>query len=287
MQENSFVDAFGIKFIRVSSPLYEPFPLYYEMVEHPLQTSSNVEDIENFPWPSYDPRQLEELRFQAKQYHGEGYAVVVDPAVGGILEQPSYLCGLEKYIADIHGNPGFSEQVAESCTVFLCDFWEEWLAGVGEWVTVVMLGDDFGMQDRMLISPRTWRKLIKGRLERVVKTIKKAADVKVMIHSCGSIKPVIQDIIDAGIDILNPVQPRARDMDHVQLKKEFGNQVCFHGGIDIQEVLPAGTEQEVKKEVERVFSSLGSDGTGYIFSPAHNVQADVPPENIKAMFEWL
>ncbi|MHA2295543.1 MAG: uroporphyrinogen decarboxylase family protein [Candidatus Hodarchaeales archaeon] len=284
-QKDSFIDAFGIKFIRVSSPQYDP--LYYEMVKHPLEGSSSVKDIENFPWPTYNKKQLEETTSEAKRYHYEGYAVVVDPAVGGMLEQPAYMCGLEKYLLDIHDNPDFSEKLVESCTTFLCDFWEEWLAEAGEWATVVMLGDDYGMQDRMLISPVTWRKLVKRRLERVVKVIKKAADVKIMIHSCGSVYPVIQDIIDVGIDILNPVQPKAKDMDHGRLKEKFGDQVCFHGGIDIQDVLPRGSPSDVKEEVERVFGSLGKDGTGYIFSTAHNIQADVSPENIKALFDWI
>ena len=90
-----------------------------------------------------------------------------------------------------------------------------------------------------------------------------------------------------GIDVLNPVQPRAKDMDHGHLKTQFGNQICFHGGIDIQHVLPRGTPDEVKKEIKRVTESLGSDKTGYIFSPAHNIQADTPPENIKAFFEAI
>lgn len=283
--KDSFIDAFGIKYVSVSSPLYDP--LYYEMIDHPLKNSSNTKDIDNFSWPSFDKDHLEETISQTRRYYDEGYAVIVDTPSGGVLEQSVYLCGMEKFLLDIHGNPEFIEALVEAVTTFLCDFWEEWLAEAGEWLTIVMLGDDYGMQDRMLISPRSWRKLIKPRLERVVQSIKKVTDSKVMLHSCGSITPIIQDLIDVGIDVLNPVQPRAKNMDHEFLKAEFGEQVCFHGGIDIQHVLPRGSSDEVKKEVERVTGSLGRNGTGFIFSPAHNIQADTPPENIKILIEWI
>ncbi|MHA2305104.1 MAG: uroporphyrinogen decarboxylase family protein [Candidatus Hodarchaeales archaeon] len=283
--KDSFIDAFGIKYLRVSSPKYDP--LYYEMVDHPLKNSSNIKDIEDFSWPSFEPSQLEETRSLAKNFHKEGYAIIVDTPAGTVLEQAVYLCGMEKFLMNIHGNPEFTETLVERVTTFTCEYWEELLTELGEWPTIAMLGDDYGMQDRMLISPSVWRRLIKPNLKRVVKSIKKTADVKVMLHSCGSILPIIPDLIEVGVDMLNPIQPRAKDMDHGHLKAQFGDQICFHGGIDIQHVLPRGTPDEVQKEIERVTGSLGSNKTGYIFSPAHNIQADTPPQNIKAFFEAI
>jgi uroporphyrinogen decarboxylase len=283
--KDSFIDAFGIKYLRVSSPKYDP--LYYEMVDHPLKNSSNIKDIENFSWPSFESSQLEETLSLAKSFHKEGYAVIVDTPAGTVLEQSVYLCGMEKFLIDIHANPEFTNLLVESVTNFTCNYWETMLVELGDWPTIVMLGDDYGMQDRMLISPKVWRRLIKPNLARVVQSIKKTAEVKVMLHSCGSIFPIIQDLIDVEIDILNPVQPRAKEMDHENLKSRFGEQICFHGGIDIQHILPRGSADDVLNEVERVTGSLGRDGTGYIFSPAHNIQADTPPENIKAFFEAI
>ena len=118
-----------------------------------------------------------------------------------------------------------------------------------------------------------------------VETIKENSNAKVMIHSCGSIYPIISDFIEIGVDILNPVQPLAKDMNHNNLKKEFGKKICFHAGIDIQEILPRGTTMEVNTEVNRAKKSLGADGTGYILSPAHNIQADVPSENIQVFLQ--
>jgi len=105
-----------------------------------------------------------------------------------------------------------------------------------------------------------------------------------MHHTCGSVFPLVQDLIDVGVDILNPIQISARGMDPAALKREFGEQLIFHGGIDIQRILPFAAPERVKEEVKRIVAILG-EGGGYIFAPSHNIQADVPPENIVAMYE--
>jgi len=138
----------------------------------------------------------------------------------------------------------------------------------------------------LLISPEMYRKFVKPRHKRLFSFIKqKAPHIKVFLHSCGAIKPLIPDLIEAGVDILNPVQVSARDMDPRALKKEFGDALTFWGGgIDTQRVLPFGTPQEVRDEVKRRIEELAPGG-GFIFNTIHNIQADVPPQNIEAMLE--
>lgn len=284
VSKNSYVDSFGIKRIRVSSPQYPT--LYYEMVDYPLKNSTNVDDILDFNWPSFDRQRLDEIRSIARHYYDQGFAVITDPPAGGILEKPIALCGMEKFFRAIYGNYEFVKTLLEYSSMFHCHFWEEWLDELADWVTIAFIGDDYGTQERMMISPKMWRELVKPHLKDLVKTIKNAANVKVMLHSCGSIAPIIPDLIEVGIDVLNPVQP-AKGMDHQKIKASFGDKLCFHGGIDTQEVLPRGSPTNVRQEVQRVFNTLGHDGTGYIFAPAHNILADVFPENISALFGWV
>jgi uroporphyrinogen decarboxylase len=137
----------------------------------------------------------------------------------------------------------------------------------------------------MLISPAMWRRVFKPRIRGMFEAFKGAKpDVKLAWHSCGSIVPIIPDFIEVGLDILNPIQPRARGMEPRFLKREYGRDLCFFGGLDIQELLPRGTPAQVRDEVRRLVEILGADG-GYILAPAHNVQDDTPTENILAVFE--
>ena len=154
---------------------------------------------------------------------------------------------------------------------------------------MVVEADDLGTQERPLISPDLYRKRIKPRHRRIFETIRKASAHKVFIffHSCGSIRELIGDLIEIGVDALNPVQVSAKGMDTKRLKAEFGGELCFWGGgVDTQRVLPYGSPRQVKDEVRRRIEDLAPGG-GFVFSAVHNIQADVPPENIMAMWEAL
>jgi uroporphyrinogen decarboxylase len=154
-------------------------------------------------------------------------------------------------------------------------------------VDVVMDGDDYGSQIGPLISPRTFRRLLRPRLAELYSYIHANSRARVFLHSCGSIKPLIPDLILAGVDILNPIQVSARDMDTAALKREYGRELTFWGGgIDTQHVLPRGTPGDVADEVRRRLDDL-MPGGGFVFSAVHNIQADVPPENIIAMWNAL
>jgi uroporphyrinogen decarboxylase len=157
------------------------------------------------------------------------------------------------------------------------------LLGMG--VDILWCGDDFGGQSGMLIDPLTWRSQVKPRIRYMFEEFRKVQpDIKIAWHSCGSILPIIPDFIELGLDILNPIQPLAKGMEPEFLKREYGQDLSFFGGIDVQELLPMGNPQIIKDEVRRRIEILGKNG-GYIIAPAHNIQADTPLENILAFFE--
>jgi uroporphyrinogen decarboxylase len=150
---------------------------------------------------------------------------------------------------------------------------------------ILWVGDDFGSQNGMLINPDMWRMYFKPRIKEMFQEFRSVnPDVKIAWHSCGSIIPIIPDFIEIGLDILNPLQPLAKGMTPEYLKENFGNELVFFGGIDIQNLLPIGTPQEIKREVKRRIEILGKNG-GYIIAPAHNIQDDTTIENIEAFFE--
>ena len=194
--------------------------------------------------------------------------------------------------ADLRGYDAWLMDLADDSMVaraILEKFEEFWLmytnrvfeAAAGA-LDVFCIADDYGMQDRMFMSPACWRKVFKPILKRFV-DLAHSRGLLAQIHSCGSVRPIIPDLIEIGFDILDPIQPLARDMNPYELKREFGRDLCFQGGVDIQRLLPHGTAQEVNDEVQRLVEVMGRDG-GYILAPAHVVQADVPAANIIAMF---
>jgi uroporphyrinogen decarboxylase len=168
-------------------------------------------------------------------------------------------------------------------------YWAKALETVGENVMIVSEADDLCGQETTLVSPKMYRELIKPRHTRLFSFIKKTAktDVKIFYHCCGAVSSLIPDLIESGIDILNPVQVSAAGMDTRELKRLYGNDLVFYGGgVDTQRVLPTGTPAEVRDEVRRRIDDLAPGG-GFVFNTVHNIQADVPPENIMAMWEAL
>jgi uroporphyrinogen decarboxylase len=161
-------------------------------------------------------------------------------------------------------------------------WFKNYLECVGPYVEAIGYADDLGMQDRLQISPQTYRDVIKPYHKQIWGYIHEISDVKILLHSCGAIVPLIDDLIDAGVDVLNPVQTRASGMDTQVLYERFGGRVAFWGGFDEQQILPFGSKEQIEAETERLMRTLP---VGYVFGPGHNIQADTPPENIEAMFE--
>ena len=162
-------------------------------------------------------------------------------------------------------------------------FWSHFLNAVGPYVQMVYFTDDIGGQSSMMISPDTFRQLVKPRLASLIDHIKSCADVKFMYHTDGTVTPVVEDIIEMGVDVLNPIQTSALGMDTAVLKELYHGRLCFHGAIDVQKMLPFETPEGVRYDVARRLYDLGRGG-GYILAPCHNIGSDVPPENVEAMY---
>jgi uroporphyrinogen decarboxylase len=168
---------------------------------------------------------------------------------------------------------------------FKCLYWERAIKEVGDLINVVIEADDLAGQHSLLFSPDTYRSLIKPRHRRLFSFIKEQAPVKVFFHSCGAVRPILGDFIDAGIDILNPVQLSASGMNLYELKEEFGRDLVFWGGgVDTQGILGSGTPEEVRADVQKNIEALAPGG-GFVFAAVHDIQANVPPGNIMAMWQ--
>lgn len=259
--------------------------LYYDMVEFPLQKNN----IDDYTWPNpADPTRFIGLKEKAQHIIEQtGSAVVASNCLAnGFLQMGAQLYGFSQWLMMLASEPREVEKFLDQLLEFKTKYWETYLTHVKD-VDVICEADDLGTQRGTWISKKMFRRYIKPRQEKLFKAIKKKADVKIFLHSCGSCYDFIPDLIEAGVDILNPIQVSAAHMDTKELKKEFGSDLVFWGGgVDTQRVLPFGTPQEVKEEVKRRIEDLAPGG-GFIFAAVHNIQADVPPQNIVAMFEAL
>ncbi len=285
--DGSWTDEWGIKKRKVGhySARLGRTVYYAEMVDPPLAEAS-LNDLETYPWP--DPRDPGRFRGLAEQvqhlYESTDYALVASAIGQGIFEQAQWLRGPQQFMMDLLLNKDFASRLIEKVLEFQLAAMERYLDIVGPYVQIVETSDDYGTQTGLLVSPALYREMLQPSHRRLMEKIKEKTKAKVFLHSCGSISGILEDLIDVGVDIINPVQPLAKDMNSEMLKKRFGSRVVFHGGIDVQRVLPYGSVEEVMEEVRYRIRAFGPGG-GYILAPAHNIQDDVPPENIVAMFE--
>jgi len=263
--------------------------MYYDMFDHPLAGDITQETIDNLRGPDLQgPERFMGMGETARRVaEEEGRAVVVTQLTPGITEIASWTRGYEDFYVDLAINHQLIGKLLDRVKDVKAAYWERALKEVGDYVDVMMLADDFAGQDRLLMSPRTWRKLIKPRLKELFDFLHSKSQAKLFLHSCGSVREVIPDLIEIGLDILNPVQVSAVGMDSAELKQEFGKDLVFWGGgVDTQRVLPYGTPEEVRAEVRRRLEDL-MPGGGFVFTAVHNIQGDVPTENLMAMWEAL
>jgi uroporphyrinogen decarboxylase len=259
---------------------------YYDMYIHPLANAEKLEDFKTFKFPDpLDDHRFQNLRRDAEAAVEQGKAVALAGPCSGILEMYAWTRGFEQFYVDLAVNHEFIAYMLDRLVEFKCTFWQRALAEVGDLVDVVLEADDMAGQRSLLFSPETYRKVIKPWHEKLFPFIKQQASIKLFFHSCGAIRPLIGDLIEAGIDILNPIQISAVGMDPKELKQEFGRELVFWGGgVDTQGVLGTGTPEEVKEDVKRNIEALAPGG-GFVFAAVHDIQANVPPENIMAMWE--
>ncbi len=265
--------------------------LYYDMRAHPLADVDTVEGLARIHVPDpLDPGRFEGLAAQADALmNGRQVAYILGRNAAGILEIALWTRGAENFYCDLLANRPFAEALLDVVLENKMAYWTRALELVGENVMMVSEADDLCTQDGMLISPELYRQLLKPRHTRLFEHIRKhaATDVKIFYHCCGAVMPILPDLIESGIDVLNPVQVSAAGMDTRELKRRFGKDLTFYGGgVDTQRVLPYGTPEQVQDEVRRRIDDLAPGG-GFVFNTVHNIQADVPPENIMAMWEAL
>jgi len=259
---------------------------YYDMYEHPLATAETLEDFKAYQFPDpLDDQRYQTLRLEIESAIARGKVVVLAGPGSGILEIYSWLRGYEQFYTDLALNHNFIAYMLDRLVEFKQAYWKRTLKEFGNLVSVVCEHDDLAGQRALLFSPDSYRSLLKPRQKKLFHFIKDQAPVKLFFHSDGAVRPLIWDFVEAGIDILNPVQFTATDMDSKELKKEFGRDLVFWGGgVDTQGVLGSGTPQEVREDVKRNIEALAPGG-GFIFATIHDIQADVPPENIMAMWQ--
>ncbi len=278
-----FTDEFGITW-----RMPKDGGFYYDMWDHPLQDADSIKDIEELEF--YDPRDPARFEDIAEQFARAARlkkAPVFNPNTGGIFEMALWLRGFEEFYQDMILNPGMAEALLDKALEYKKKFWEKALEAAGEEILVVAEADDIASQDSLLVSPDMYRKFVKPRHKELFSHIKSQAKTKAYIwyHSCGAVKRLLPDLIEEGVDIINPVQLSAADMNAEELKKEFGRDLVFWGGgIDTQKALPNYSPEEVKEATKRNIENLAPGG-GFVFAPVHNVQADVPAENFLAMLE--
>lgn len=268
----------------------KPDGLYYDIVQVPLDNPElSLHDIENHAWPDMgDPERIAGQRELAEGYRRDGFAVVIKSPFAGIFEMAQRIVGVENCLLMMAGDKRLAGALFEKLLELKLAFWNMALPRLADVVDVVAEFDDYGTQTSQLISPRMFREQIKPHLKTLFGCIKRLAPrAKLFFHSCGSVRPLIPDFIEVGVDILNPIHVRASGMNPVALKRDFGDVLVFWGGgVDTQGVLPTGTPQEVKDDVRRNIEALAPGG-GYVFSAIHNIQPDIPPQNTAAMWEAL
>ena len=259
--------------------------LYYEVEASPLIIGTEAE-IDHHPWP--EPANTSWIHGLRKRTTAvreqQGTILVGHHGDTSIFENARDVRGMVSFLMDLIRNKDYAHKLLDKVTEIQCAKMEAYLGEVGDLLDVVCIGDDLGGQEQPLISPALYREMIKPYHERYFDTIKSHTTAMLHMHSCGSIQCFLDDLIEIGVDIINPVQVTARGMDPEKLKTQFGERITFWGGIDSQHILPQGTPEDVRKAVRHAVKVL-SPGGGYILSAVHNIQSDVPPENIVAMFD--
>jgi uroporphyrinogen decarboxylase len=267
---------------------------YFDPMYAPLADATCIDDIEtcvdqieNYDRPAHLDKSYEELAEKARTLReGTDYALV--GFFGGhILQAAQSLRGWETFLIDLLANQPFAHALMDRLTEANLRRFERYAATVGPYVDVIHFEEDLGAQDRLLIRPELYRQMIKPYHAELFRFARSRCNACILLHSDGAIAPLIPDLIEMGVDALNPVQVSAAGMDTRELKREYGQDIAFWGaGCDSQAVLPFGTPQEVADEVKRRIDDLAPGG-GFVFSPIHNIQAGVPPENVVAMFQTV
>lgn len=280
-EKQEYVDEWGVKRRRAE---LKTGGAYYDIIESPFENFT-LEDLKRHQWPDpYEGGRFEGLGEQVRRLREQtDYAILIN-AIGSVFEFTWYTRGFARFLMDLMIDQDAVCYLMDRMLEFQMGLFDQILTEAGEYVDVVMTGDDLSNQNAPTVSPELYRELVKPRQRKLCELIKSKTDAKIFYHSCGSTRDFVKDLADIGVDILNPVQVAANRMDTKELKREFGDYMSFWGAIDTQYVLPFGSPDEVREEVKRRIDDLAPGG-GYVLNSVHNIQSDVPPENVIAMFE--
>lgn len=284
--EDGYIDMWGVLYKGAHGDHYAVDSL----AKAPLADCETAEDVLNADcWPDpEDPAQFAGLRERAKHLHETtGYVLGADAIKAGPLMSALQMRGYQQFFMDLVINPELSDALMGKITDTLCHMWTRFMDEVGGYVDLAYVTDDLGSQTSLLISPKVYRKRIKPFHTRLHQHIKQAGNCYLMMHTDGAVLPLIEDLIETGADILNPVQTSTAGMEDTSvIKEKFGDRLAFHGAMDVQQMMPGATHEELRWEVARRLKDLGQDG-GYIIAPCHNIGHDIPPENTLKFFELV
>jgi uroporphyrinogen decarboxylase len=273
-EDSRFTDEYGIKWHRVGG--------YNMVTDNPLK-DWDVTALRDYKFP--DPNRADrftELKYLLDNY-GKEFFVGADVS-GTMFEPCSHIRGMEQLLLDMFADPDDVGPFLDNAMEFSLQISKNALDMNVDWI---WLGDDVGTQGGMIISPDMWRKYFKPRMAHIIDELRKIKkDLIIAYHSCGTITPIISDLIEIGVNVLNPIQPKAKDMDMYAIKKEFGKNLTLHCGMDTQELLPFGTPEDIEKETKKILKYLAKDG-GFIFTASHTVQPDTTDERIMLMLDTI
>ena len=271
---DKYIDEWGITYHK---PPSSPF---YDSVKNPLAGDISSKTLREYPWP--DPHKKSRIRNVKERARflreHTDYAVVLH-IMGGFITQSQYLRGLGQWLEDLAAEPELLGELLDCTLRYQLDLAMDALNECNFDIDVVHFGDDLGMQSGLMFSPRTYREIIKPRQAKLFGAVKAHSNAKIMYHTCGSNYDILDDLMEIGMDALNPIQTNAKNMQADKLKKEFGDRLCFWGGIDTH-TLSNNMDEEVKRVIE-----VMAPGGGYVLNPIHNIQPNVSAEDICTLFD--
>jgi uroporphyrinogen decarboxylase len=253
---------------------------YNEQVIYPLAQAETIADLEAYPWPSPDDYDYSALKELAARCAGRSVQV----GYTAIFFWHNNLRGLEQSLVDPLERPEFTRYLVQKVSDFFQEYHTRCFEATRGCVDSTQVTDDFGSQQGLLISPRTFDQFYRAPMQRGI-DLAHHYGLVVFHHDDGDLRKLLPRLVEMGIDLLNPIQWRCGNWDLAQLKAEYGQKLCFHSAVDNQQTLPFGTPDDVRKEVKTLIQTLGADGTGFIIGPCHNLQPVTPLENILALYE--
>jgi len=279
IEKNRYVDEWGRELVML------PGTAWYDQLRFPLQGDISVSDLVKYRWPDPDdPVRTAGLKERVRQIRNETDCAAVLYVPPPIIHPSQYLRGYEDWYVDCAANKKLLLALFDAVFEVTGAMCRRTLEEVGNEVDVVFTADDLGAQNGLQISSESYRELIKPYHQKYFRMIHDRSPAKLLLHSCGSIVDALDDLVEIGVDAITPVQVSARGMDTKRLKRDWGDKLVFWGAVDTQRVMPRGSVEDVKAEVERRIEDLGADG-GYVLCAVHNLQPEVPAENVLAMYQ--